>query len=433
MKLRLLAAIFVLFGFVNFVHAQSTPVVLLNGCGTASYSHNPPYFTVDTTGKLCVNATVSASVTGFTPNGNFATITSSGASGSVALPAGTTIAFQNTGTTTVSCTLGVGSATALANEIQIPASSTVFVTPGSNTFGACIDQTGSTSNTVVLAGGAGLGAGFGGGGGSGGGGAVTLASGAVASGAYSSGAFASGAYASGSIGSGAMVDLGTIADAAATAGSTGTLSAKMRLMTTQLATINNTLNAPMQNSGGSVTANAGTNLNTSALATSANQTNKTAFTQLTDGTNAATTYSNYGTAPSGLVPGFNAFVTNGTADPCASALKKNFAIGGAGGNIQIVGGSGSTKVYLCSLTIVGAAAAVVNIIEGTGAACTTANEAAVMGSTTAANGMSLAANGGLTLGNGLGTVGVTATAGNGLCILQSGTTALAGNATYVQQ
>lgn len=98
--------------------------------------------------------------------------------------------------------------------------------------------------------------------GGGGGGAVTMASGAVASGAYSSGsiasgafasgalssgsvasgafasgAVASGAYASGSIGSGAMVDLGAIADAAATAGSTGTVSAKLRLATTQLGTL----------------------------------------------------------------------------------------------------------------------------------------------------------------------------------------------------
>lgn len=41
---------------------------------------------------------------------------------------------------------------------------------------------------------------------------------------------------------------------------------------TALTTINTTLGSPMQATGGSVTANAGTNLNTSALATSANQT-----------------------------------------------------------------------------------------------------------------------------------------------------------------
>lgn len=73
----------------------------------------------------------------------------------------------------------------------------------------------------------------------------------AASGAFASGSIASGAFASGSIGSGAMVDLGAIADAAATAGSTGTLSAKVRLMTTQLATINTTLGSPFQ-AGGSI-------------------------------------------------------------------------------------------------------------------------------------------------------------------------------------
>jgi len=64
------------------------------------------------------------------------------------------------------------------------------------------------------------------------------ASGSFASGAFASGSVASGALASGSIASGAMVDLGAIADAAATAGSTGTVNAKLRLMTTQLDTLN---------------------------------------------------------------------------------------------------------------------------------------------------------------------------------------------------
>ncbi len=60
-----------------------------------------------------------------------------------------------------------------------------------------------------------------------------------------SGAFASGAFASGSVASGAMVDLGAIADAASTAGGTGTLSAKLRLMTTQLDTISSAIASPI--------------------------------------------------------------------------------------------------------------------------------------------------------------------------------------------
>jgi hypothetical protein len=167
---------------------------------------------------LQIAGTFSATLGGFAPNGNYANLTSAGTSGSVALPAGAVVLISNTGTTTVSCTLGVGSATALANEIQVPASSSVSVTVGSNTFGACIDQTGSTSNTVVLAGGAGLFTGFGGGGGgSGGGGAITAASGSYASGALSSGSVASGAFASGSIASGAYAS-GSIGSGAVASG-----------------------------------------------------------------------------------------------------------------------------------------------------------------------------------------------------------------------
>lgn len=85
---------------------------------------------------------------------------------------------------------------------------------------------------------------------------ISIASGQVASGAYSSGSFASGAlssgsvasgaFASGSIASGAIVDGGNVvegatADAAATQGGTGTLSAKLRLVTTQFNTLNTTV------------------------------------------------------------------------------------------------------------------------------------------------------------------------------------------------
>jgi len=58
------------------------------------------------------------------------------------------------------------------------------------------------------------------------------------------------------IADGADVAEGALADTAATAGGTGSLSAKLRLMTTQLGTINTTLGTPLQ-AGGNV-ANAGT-------------------------------------------------------------------------------------------------------------------------------------------------------------------------------
>lgn len=64
--------------------------------------------------------------------------------------------------------------------------------------------------------------------------------------------------------------------------------------TTNISTLNTTMGSPMQNSGGSVTANAGTNLNTSLLATSAHQTDGSA---LSDGSNTAKVQ------PASTVPG----------------------------------------------------------------------------------------------------------------------------------
>ena len=159
--------------FIYLASAIWMALFLLIPQANAQSQRNPCYYTtanpgsgngcipVSSANPLPVAATVS--VGGFTPGLTFATLTATGSSASVALPVGTTVYFQNNGTTTVSCTLGVGSATALANEILVPASSGVPVVVGSNTWGACIDQTGSTSNLIVLAGGSGLGNAFGGG------------------------------------------------------------------------------------------------------------------------------------------------------------------------------------------------------------------------------------------------------------------------------
>lgn len=133
------------------------------------------------------------------------------------------------------------------------------------------------------------------------------------------------------------------------------------------------------------------------------------------------------------IPAGTNLIGSVTADPCATQLKLNAAIAASTGTIQVVAGVAAKKVYVCGIFVLGASAFVGNMIEGTGAACATANEAAVIGSTTAANGASFSANNGWVQGSGNGTVAVTATAANGICILQSGTVALAGNMTYVQQ
>lgn len=122
------------------------------------------------------------------------------------------------------------------------------------------------------------------------------------------------------------------------------------------------------------------------------------------------------------------------ADVCTFAAKttKPFATSGAT-NVQVVAPSGSTKVYICGMSIIAGAAAHFNVIEGTGGSCTTANELAVIGSTTAGNGASLAANGGWTIGDGNGTIAQTATAANGICILTDSSIQFAGHMQVVQQ
>lgn len=490
-----------LVGYQTPSHAQNAIQALVTAtCGTPGITltagKNGPVFQ-DNTGKLCVNAAVTAtvSVTGFQPGGAFATLTATGSSASVALPAGTVVAFQNTGTTTVSCTLGIGSATASASQNIIPAGSTLFLTVGSNTFGACIDQTGSTSNVVALSGGAGLGTGFGGGSsGGGGGGAVTLASGAVAAGAYSAGAFVSGSILSGALASGAVVDLTNLSTPVAANTATAT---KGMLLGGQFDTTQKTLTNGQQAAlsvsprgamfvavgadGFAVTQPTATSLNAAVVGTgtagspagniltvqgvasmtpilatitgslSANQ--SVNVNQWAGSTLGAP--STYGTSPGAVaVNGVNAFVTNTnangqataansspvvlpaaqvTADPCTLGTKTNFTIATSSGTVQLVAPSGSTQVYICSLFTIGATASIQNIVGGTGATCTTGTPVAVAGSTTAASGMSFAANGGFTFGNGGGTVLRTTTAGHGVCLIQSATAAIAGGGTFVQQ
>ena len=119
-------------------------------------------------------------------------------------------------------------------------------------------------------------------------------------------------------------------------------------------------------------------------------------------------------------------------DPCTFGTKSNYALStNATALTQIIAASGSTKVYICSIAVVAAGASAFNLNYGTGSNCGTGT-AALVGSTTAANGMSFAANGGLTLGNGSGTVAVTP-ASQAVCTVQSNAVYESGVITYVQQ
>lgn len=125
-------------------------------------------------------------------------------------------------------------------------------------------------------------------------------------------------------------------------------------------------------------------------------------------------------------------VAIGSSDPCLGANKTNLAISNnSTSSVQLVALSGSTSIYVCSLSLISASANTVALTTGTGTACATGT-AAVVGSTTVANSLSLAANGGLTLGNGAGTVAKGA-ASSELCMVLGSAAYVSGNITFVQQ
>lgn len=121
-------------------------------------------------------------------------------------------------------------------------------------------------------------------------------------------------------------------------------------------------------------------------------------------------------------------------DVCKQKAKTNLPISQNGtSSVQLIALSGSTTIYVCSLSLIAAGATTVAITTGTGTACVTGN-AAVIGSTTAniANSMAFPANGGMTLGNGGGTIALGAASGE-LCMILGTSVFVSGNLTYVQQ
>jgi hypothetical protein len=104
------------------------------------------------------------------------------------------------------------------------------------------------------------------------------------------------------------------------------------------------------------------------------------------------------------------------------------------GNTQIVAGTASKKIYLCSIHVVAAAATDVAVVEGTGTVCGTGSAGVSgFGGATAATGWNFAANGGIALGNGDSSVGAEGTSGDNLCIFNSGSGQVSGGISYVVQ
>jgi len=111
-------------------------------------------------------------------------------------------------------------------------------------------------------------------------------------------------------------------------------------------------------------------------------------------------------------------------DPCSGPNVINVPISTTA-NLVII--SGSQRPWrICNVLLISTGAETISIVEGTGSTCGTGT-LAVMGSTTAANGMPPPANGGWSYGNGAASVAAQAKPGNDLCLLKSGAGIIAGN------
>ena len=126
---------------------------------------------IESDGSINVNGSFSATLAGFTPNGNVANLSVTTSSANVALPAGLVVAVLNSGATDASIKLSVGAGSAATTDFVLKSGATVGLTVGSNTFINAI--TASSTTTLSMAGGTGLVSGYGGGSSGGAGSAVT--------------------------------------------------------------------------------------------------------------------------------------------------------------------------------------------------------------------------------------------------------------------
>lgn len=130
-----------------------------------------------------------------------------------------------------------------------------------------------------------------------------------------------------------------------------------------------------------------------------------------------------------ITDGNNFFVV----DPCKGQAKVYASINQTA-SAQLVSGTASKKIYVCSIHVVTAAAANVALVEGTGSVCATgAAGVSGFGGATAATGWNFAANGGIALGNGDSSLGAESASGDNLCIFNSGSGQVSGGISYVVQ
>jgi hypothetical protein len=136
-----------------------------------------------------------------------------------------------------------------------------------------------------------------------------------------------------------------------------------------------------------------------------------------------------GQAPVKITDGTNTLVV----DPCKAQTKFYVSISQTA-NTQLVTGTASKKIYICSIHVVVAAATNVALVEGTGSVCATGTAGVSgFGGATAATGWNFMANGGIALGNGDAAVGAEGTNADNLCLFNSGSGQVSGGIGYVVQ
>lgn len=131
---------------------------------------------------------------------------------------------------------------------------------------------------------------------------------------------------------------------------------------------------------------------------------------------------------------FNMAQLGGTAvvaDRCQREQNLYIAINQTA-NTQLVTGTASERIYICSFNVVTATAQNVALVSGTGSTCATSTSGLEgFGGATAATGWNFAANGGIAYGTGGNALGRTDTDGDNVCLFQSGAGQLSGGFSYV--
>ena len=119
------------------------------------------------------------------------------------------------------------------------------------------------------------------------------------------------------------------------------------------------------------------------------------------------------------------------ADPCMREARIPVSVTQTAGT-QLITGTASERVFICSMHIVTATAQNIALVSGTGTVCATSTSGMIgFGGATAATGWNFAANGGIQMGHSDWSYGKSDTDADNVCLLMSGSGQISGGLTYV--